>query len=171
MLLSAMEAHARMIAHCRWTRVHAMLAGTVDVPRESAMRPFLTVFVACVLSACSGPAPSPAAPTREVAAVPMTAAPQSRAIPERFRGRYAATRGQCNVRGSEGALAMHADHVDFHESSGPVLRAWDEGDVLHLRLHLSGEGTAREADYTFRAEDGGNTLLDLGSGFRRVRCQ
>lgn len=132
--------------------------------------------VACLASACSAPpSPPPVASAPEAAPAPQPApvavAPQGRAIPPRFHGRYAASIERCGTAGDESELEIRHDHVAFHESSGPVLRASDTDDVLEVRLHLTGEGETREADYRFRLESGGDALVDAGSGFRRVRCR
>lgn len=127
------------------------------------------VSIALLVAACSAPSPETVSP--EGGGTDADAAPQGRAIPVRFQGRYAASPERCALAGDESALELRADHVRFHESGGPVLRASEAGDVLDVQLHVTGEGEAREADYSFRLDAHGASLVDLASGFRRVRCR
>lgn len=128
--------------------------GTVDGPGTIARPAGATTTPAAVDAVPAQPGP----------------APQSRAIPARFHGHWAASAARCEAAGDESALEIRHDHVAFHESSGPVLRAMDDGDALEVLLHLTGEGETREAWYAFRLEDGGTALVDTRADFRRVRC-
>jgi len=142
------------------------------------MLPFVSL-AALLLAACSAPiapgmhteADGTALAADVTSPAPQAPAPQSRAIPPRFHGRWAATAERCGLPGDESALTIRHDDVAFHESSGPPLGAMDDGDKLEVLLHLTGEGETREAWYTFHLEDGGNALVDAATNFRRVRCR
>ena len=91
------------------------------------------------------------------------------AVPERYRGEWAATAEACDRPGEVSQLVIGEDSIRFHESEGPVLSLAERGSELTLLARLTGEGETREASYTFRLSADGDTLTDL-HGFVRRRC-
>ena len=108
------------------------------------------------------PAPSPDAPS--------PSPPATSGVPERFQGTYAMDEQACGQAGHESRLALSADRIQFHESSGPIEQANVTGDTLHVVASLTGEGETREATYRFELMQDGRQLRDLDHGMVRVRC-
>ncbi len=121
-------------------------------------------------------ASEPAAPPADTTPPPTdTPSPPSdgddtATVPSRFRGNWATDAAACAVAGHESRLAIGADTIQFHESSGAITSVASGGNDLTVTAQLSGEGETREATYRFRLSDDGNTLTDIGGGMARHRC-
>ena len=96
-------------------------------------------------------------------------APSGDAVPERFRGEWAADAEACDRPGEVTQLVIEDDSIRFHESEGPIASLVERGNELTLLARLTGEGETRDASYTFVLSADGNTLTDL-NGFARRRC-
>ena len=116
----------------------------------------------------TSPSSASPAPTAPPAATPP-AVPES-SIPLRFQGRWAASGEACGKAGHESELALNAQSVQFHESTGPVTQATVEDDQLTLVARLTGEGETRDATYRFTLSDGDSVLTDADHGLVRRRC-
>lgn len=97
-----------------------------------------------------------------------------RVIPERFRGRWAASAAVCGVPG-ESVLEIHETRVDFYESRGRVLAAATrDSSELALLLEATGEGQAWIMTWQVALTPDGDTLVDRTGGpvrTRRIRCE
>jgi hypothetical protein len=108
-----------------------------------------------------------------LAAVEAAAQP----LPQRFQGRWAATRKDCARPGQESRLELTGDTVRFHESSGSVLAALvdpREPARVDLVMRLRGEGSTRLAWRRLQLAADGASLADLteaAGGLARVRCE
>lgn len=91
-------------------------------------------------------------------------------VPERFRGTWAADADACASPGDESHLAIRADEIAFHESSGPVTAVDVDGDRLAVAVRLTGEGETWEATHSFELSAGGQVLLASEGGMARQRC-
>lgn len=111
------------------------------------------------------PAPSPA----EGTPAPPVPAPGD-TVPARFQGSYASDAAACADPAHESRLAIAADSIQFHESSGPITKVSSGEDEISLTARLTGESETRDASYSFRLSDDGGTLTDVGGGMVRHRC-
>ncbi len=91
-------------------------------------------------------------------------------VPERFRGTWAGDAAACASPGDESHLAIRANEVAFHESSGPVTAVDTEGNLLAVTIRLTGEGETWEATHGFELSADGQTLLASEGGMARQRC-
>lgn len=91
-------------------------------------------------------------------------------VPERFQGSYAGDADACDAPGDPTQLTIGSDAITFHESSGPITEVASGPSDITITAELTGEGETREATYTFRLSDDGDTLTDVGNGMERVRC-
>ena len=91
-------------------------------------------------------------------------------VPGRFQGSYAADAAACDAAGHVSHLTIGSDTITFHESSGPITEVASGPSDITITAELTGEGETREANYSFRLSDDGDTLTDVGGGMARVRC-
>jgi hypothetical protein len=107
-------------------------------------------------------------------AVSATAAEQQRAIPARFQGEWNTKLEHCGTDRNDSRLRISADHLRFHESSGPVRAVVTQGEFdLALIAELSGEGETwlfyrhyrLSADHTHMTD-----VTDKDSALVRYRC-
>ncbi|WP_133001006.1 hypothetical protein [Luteimonas arsenica] len=91
-------------------------------------------------------------------------------VPERFRGTWAADAAACASPGHESHLAIRADEIAFHESSGPVTAVDTEGNLLAVTIRLTGEGETWEATHGFELSADGQALVASEGGMARQRC-
>jgi hypothetical protein len=74
-------------------------------------------------------------------AVSATAAEQQRAIPARFQGEWNTKLEHCGTDRNDSRLRISADHIQFHESGGPVRAIVTQGELdLAVIAEMSGEG-------------------------------
>lgn len=91
-------------------------------------------------------------------------------VPSRFQGSYAADQAACDASGNPTQLTIDGDAISFHESAGPITEVASGPSDITITAELTGEGETREATYSFRLSDDGDTLTDVGGGMERVRC-
>lgn len=134
-----------------------------------------TILVLSLLLAGCNATPPPSAPdtgkdrgsaARSAPAPVPDAAP---AVPERYRGDWAADASACKRPGEVSRLHIGSDGIRFHESGGPIVSAEEHGDTLAITARLTGEGETRAASYAFTLSPDGSTLTDAG-GYARRRC-
>lgn len=113
--------------------------------------------------------PDPAAPPADTTSVPPAPSPGN-TVPARFQGHYASDAAACADPAHESRLAITADSIAFHESSGPITKVASGENEISLTARLTGEGATREASYSFRLSGDGNTLTDVGNAMVRHRC-
>ena len=117
--------------------------------------------------------PAPGAPPGTPTPAPDTTSPpppEISGVPTRFLGSFATDEQACGDAAHESRLALSADRIQFHESSGPIEQANATGNTLHVVARLTGEGETREATYRFELLQDGRQLRDLDHGMVRVRC-
>lgn len=123
--------------------------------------------------AAATPAPAPTSPPPTDAPPPADDTPPadtSTTVAARFQGRYATDAAACAAAGHESRLTIESSRIAFHESSGPITRVSQGHSEATITANLTGEGETREATYSFRLSDDGNTLTDVGNGVARRRC-
>lgn len=136
---------------------------------------------AAFLGACGGGGTPPASDRTAAAPAPADDAPRpptpadppppdAAAVPTRFQGRYAVDASACTTSGDESRLEIGADHIAFHEGSGPVRSVSADGNMLTLVAELASEGETRDAAYQFGLSEDGGSLHDLANGRARRRC-
>ena len=91
-------------------------------------------------------------------------------MPERFQGTFALDDQACGQAGHESHLALSANRIQFHESSGPIEQAHVADNTLEVVARMTGEGETRGATYRFALTTDGRQLRDLDHGMVRVRC-
>ena len=143
------------------------------------MRYHALALGSCLLVACTQPAPSlppssdagsRSAPAPDRTPPSEAPAPVIATIPARFHGTWAADAAACAAAGDPSRLAVAADTLHFHESSGPLKRIEVNGDDLSVTVTLTGEGETRDASYRFTLSDGDTVLTDRDAGLVRRRC-
>lgn len=135
-----------------------------DAPRD-VPNPSLPKVEPAASTTQPRPDTSPAPPTVRDA---PPAEPQTR-VPAAYLGEWQRTGTSCASR-DETRLRMEARRVTFHESSGDVLAAAQDGDRLTLTLRMTGEGETRDATYRFGLSNDRRWLTDLDSDLVRERC-
>lgn len=109
--------------------------------------------------------PAPAAPD-----TPSNPPSPATVVPERFQGTFALDDQACGQAGHESHLALSANRIQFHESSGPIEQAHVADNTLEVVARMTGEGETRGATYRFALTTDGRQLRDLDHGMVRVRC-
>lgn len=108
-------------------------------------------------------------------AVATDAAAAAPTVPDAFRGEWRHEVSACGSTGDDSILMIHADRLEFWESSGPVLTVTVHSPrEVTLGLLMSGEGETWREDMRFRLSSDGEGLADITEGeaepFIRRRC-
>lgn len=145
--------------------VLALTACRDDAPSDEP-----TAAASDTASSAPGPGtPDLASPPADETPAPPAPSPAN-TVPPRFQGSYASDAAACADPAHESRLAITAESIQFHESSGPITKVSSGENEISLTARLTGEGETREASYSYRLADDGGTLTDVGSGMVRHRC-
>jgi len=145
-------------------RIHAIALGILLAAGCTA--PDGADDAAAVPPAADTPAPAPAGVEPE--ADPDAATVDT--VPDQFQGDYAADGAACSSTGHVTALTIATSRIEFHESSGDITGVEARGNDIDITAELTGEGETREATYSFRLSEDGQTLTDTVNGLARQRC-
>lgn len=132
--------------------------------------------IAAMLAGCGVETPAPTPPASggnvapEAPGNPAGTESQPAAVPEEYRGNWAADADACTTPGAVSRLQIQGSRIRFHESEGPVVSLVERGRRLTVLARLTGEGETRDASYTFTLSADGETLTDR-HGFARQRCR
>ncbi len=107
-------------------------------------------------------------------AVSAMGAEQQRAIPDRFQGEWNAKLEHCGTSLNDSRLRISADHLQFHESGGPVRAVVTQGESdVALIAEVSGEGETWLLYRHFRLSADRACMTDItdkDAAFVRYRC-
>ena len=119
------------------------------------------------------PAANTAIGSADAANGPESAAERPGAtIPERYHGRWDASRAACARATSEMRLVVGPSSLRFYESEGPVVSVRGaDGDAVAVELRLTGEGETRTETRYLRLTPERQLAVEVdGEAALRVRC-
>ena len=120
----------------------------------------------------TSPPPEPAvAPTPEPAPAPAEPTPETYStVPTLFHGEWNRVLADCNTDKNDSRLRIAADTIIFHEGSGKVVEATQDGNELDVVVQLSADGNVVDRRLSYELAGNRQALTDNGSGLVRLRC-